>query len=110
MSADIRRFRVTGNVQGVGFRWFVRERARSLDLAGWVRNDPDGSVVLVAAGTADALTQLEAAVRVGPSGARVDHVEVTVPVANTDVALTSDDAPADELPRPFQVVRAAFGS
>ena len=42
--------RIRGKVQGVGFRWFVREQARRCDLAGWVRNNPDGSVELAARG------------------------------------------------------------
>ncbi|MBZ0088804.1 MAG: acylphosphatase, partial [Thermoanaerobaculia bacterium] len=36
-----RRYRVTGRVQGVGFRWFVARNAEELGLTGWVRNDPD---------------------------------------------------------------------
>jgi acylphosphatase len=107
MSADIRRFRVTGSVQGVGFRWFVRELARALDLAGWVRNEPDGAVVLMAEGTPDALAQLEAAVRVGPAGARVDHVEVTDPSEGA-LAATPNATQPHALARPFQVVRVAF--
>ena len=43
---------VRGRVQGVGFRWFVREAARALGLAGWVRNRPDGSVEVAAEGDA----------------------------------------------------------
>ncbi len=70
----IERFEVTGQVQGVGFRWFVRQRARALDLAGWVRNLPSGDVELVAAGSAAALDTLEAALRTGPPGARVEGV------------------------------------
>ena len=45
----------SGIVQGVGFRWFVRERARELDLAGWVRNRADGSVELALKGPEPAI-------------------------------------------------------
>ena len=99
MHAVVRRFRVVGRVQGVGFRWFVREAARSLNLAGWVRNEADGAVVLMAAGPTDALAKLEASIRVGPTGARVDAVEVTVPTEAADI---------ERLSRPFTVVRAGF--
>lgn len=65
----------TGLVQGVGFRWFVRETARRLDVAGWVLNRPDGGVEVMAEGEAGAIASLRAAVAEGPSGARVDAVE-----------------------------------
>lgn len=65
---------VTGRVQGVGFRWFVRERARTLGLTGWVRNERDGSVRVVAEGPPAALDALEAALRVGSPGAGVREV------------------------------------
>ena len=51
---------VHGRVQGVGFRWYIVEKAQELDLAGWVRNRPDGRVELVAEGDEkdlDALAQ-----------------------------------------------------
>lgn len=73
MTAAIRLL-VRGRVQGVGFRWFVRELAREAGLHGWVRNNPDGSVELVAAGSASALDRLEGAVREGPPGADVRDV------------------------------------
>ena len=44
---------VRGRVQGVGFRWFVDHEARLLGLAGWVRNNVDGSVETLAMGTAE---------------------------------------------------------
>ncbi len=66
---------VTGLVQGVGFRWFVRETARGLDLAGWVLNRPEGSVEVLAEGEADSVASLRAAVTEGPAGARVDTVQ-----------------------------------
>ncbi len=68
------RFVVEGGVQGVGFRYFVRQRARALGLGGRVRNLPDGSVEVVAQGTPRTLAELEAALWRGPSLARVSHV------------------------------------
>lgn len=68
--------RVTGRVQGVGFRWWVRTRAEALQLTGWVMNDDDErSVTLVAEGEAERLDELERLVRIGPSSARVERVE-----------------------------------
>lgn len=68
--------RITGRVQGVGFRHFTQTRAGRLDVDGWVRNEPDGSVRLEAEGATDALESLLDAVREGPRSARVDEVEV----------------------------------
>ena len=65
---------VTGVVQGVGFRWFVLERARSLALDGTVRNRPDGSVEIAAEGPREALVRLVRSVLHGPPLARVREV------------------------------------
>jgi acylphosphatase len=65
---------VEGRVQGVGFRWFVVEKAEELGVGGWVRNRPDGRVEIAAAGPREALEKLEMAVRAGPRGARVETV------------------------------------
>lgn len=65
---------VRGRVQGVGFRYFVVRESRRLGLAGWVANESDGSVRLIAEGTAAAIGQLEEALRVGPAGAVVGGV------------------------------------
>ncbi len=67
---------VTGMVQGVNFRWFTQRRASELGLVGYVRNRPDGSVELVAEGPRDTLERLLDAVRVGPSMAAVENVDV----------------------------------
>lgn len=67
-------WRVEGRVQGVGFRWFVREQARALGIAGWVRNMPDGCVELQAEGSDAALAALMAQVRSGPPAAEVRAV------------------------------------
>lgn len=67
---------VSGRVQGVGFRMFVRAQARTLGLFGWVRNQEDGrSVEIVAEGTPERLDRLRALCAVGPPGALVDDVE-----------------------------------
>jgi len=65
----------TGLVQGVGFRWFVRETARRQDLAGWVLNRPDGSVEVAAEGQASGIAALRAALSEGPAGARVEAIQ-----------------------------------
>ncbi|MFI5229776.1 MAG: acylphosphatase [Gemmatimonadales bacterium] len=84
---------VRGRVQGVGFRWFARERARGLDLAGWVSNRPDGSVEVAAEGAEPAIATLRAALGEGPPGASVDSVDDLPPAAG-------------DLPRPFTILRA----
>jgi acylphosphatase len=74
--------RITGVVQGVGFRWFVRERARRLGLAGWVRNLADGTVEVLATGDAEKLELLRGELRRGPAGAAVqDVIAVNQPAA-----------------------------
>ncbi len=72
---DAKNYIVTGRVQGVGFRWFVLRRARSLDLTGWVRNLPDGSVEVRAEGTEAALDSLKALLEKGPAGSMVKNVQ-----------------------------------
>jgi len=67
--------RVTGTVQGVGFRWFVRERARRLGLAGWVRNMEDGGLEVAASGDGQQVELLRMELQRGPSGSRVKSVE-----------------------------------
>ncbi len=67
---------VRGRVQGVGFRWFVARAARDLAVTGSVRNAEDGSVEVVAAGAAEQVEKLIAALRRGPSQAAVQSVEI----------------------------------
>ncbi len=73
-----RRFIVRGRVQRVGFRFFVEDAAQREGIQGYVRNQHDGSVEVVAEGDADAMQRFEMAVRRGPAGARVDAVETVV--------------------------------
>ena len=67
---------VRGSVQGVGFRWFVQREAARLDLEGWVANQSDGSVEVVAEGVQDALGLLVLQLWEGPSGSSVSDVEI----------------------------------
>lgn len=69
------RFLVAGEVQGVGFRYFVLRRAATAGLCGWARNLADGRVEVVARGSPEALRTLEAQLRAGPPQASVADVE-----------------------------------
>jgi acylphosphatase len=71
-----RRVVVHGFVQGVFFRDTTRRQARTRGVAGWVRNNRDGTVEAVFEGAADAVERMVELCRSGPSGARVDRVEV----------------------------------
>ena len=71
-----RRIVVRGRVQGVGYRWFARERARGLGVGGWARNMSDGSVVVEAVGTAPAVEQFIESLKIGPTGAMVSELSV----------------------------------
>ena len=75
---------ITGRVQGVFYRASVCEQARSLDLSGWVRNRPDGTVEAVLEGTIEALEALVAYCWNGPPLARV-------------TAITRSDEPPEQL-------------
>ncbi len=69
---------VTGRVQGVGFRWWVRSSADRMRLTGWVMNgDDERTVELVAEGPCAALDELERLLQQGPPGAVVDRVEAS---------------------------------
>jgi acylphosphatase len=76
-TAEARRFLVRGRVQGVGFRWFVEREAHTLGIAGWVRNNADGSVEVLAMGSREQLDALRSRLRSGPRAARVDDVAET---------------------------------
>ena len=76
-----RHYLITGRVQGVGFRYFADAVAAREGIHGWVRNVPGGNVEAFAEGDAEAIDRFERAIRHGPPGACVDHVDVegTVP-------------------------------
>ncbi|MCR4325500.1 MAG: acylphosphatase [Patescibacteria group bacterium] len=68
---------IRGRVQGVFFRDFVAGHARKLNVVGYVRNRPDGSVEFVAQGARDGLERLLAEVREGPEPAEVSYIKAT---------------------------------
>ena len=76
MTRVARHIRVTGRVQGVFFRAWTRDEAKRGDVAGWVRNCNDGSVEAHLEGELRAIRWVIDKMACGPSGARVDNVEV----------------------------------
>jgi len=72
-----RHLRITGRVQGVGYRWNMAREAQRLGLAGWVRNRADGSVEALAHGAPPAVQALIDWAQQGPELARVQGVAVS---------------------------------
>jgi len=69
--------RISGQVQGVGFRYWTLRQATSMGLVGWVMNlDAENAVEVVAEGDEVALDTLERLLRQGPPGARVERAEM----------------------------------
>jgi acylphosphatase len=71
------RFRITGQVQGVGYRFWMTRAAASLGLRGWVRNRTDGSVEALVTGAPETVAAMIEASRKGSPGAQVRDVTVT---------------------------------
>jgi acylphosphatase len=86
-------FRVHGAVQGVGFRRFAAREAQALGLAGWVRNEPDGTVSGEAEGAEAALHAFRARLAEGPGFAAVDRLDWE----GSDMR--------SSLPHPFEIYR-----
>ena len=84
--------RITGRVQGVGFRFWTLEEAERLGLCGWVRNERDGSVKALIAGPEAAVSAMLKRLREGPPGSVVSDV-------------VSEAASMDDLPQDFSITR-----
>jgi acylphosphatase len=84
---------VSGDVQGVGFRYFVRESARALGVRGWTRNLNDGSVEIEAAGEPAVMEAFRKHVGAGPDSASIEYV------------LEGPRTSNEPLPDPFTIVR-----
>jgi acylphosphatase len=87
------RFRIHGNVQGVGFRRFAAWEAERLDLAGWVRNEPDDSVGGEVEGPEASLATFRSRLTLGPTFAAVTRLDWE----ETDMR--------SSLPHPFEIRR-----
>ena len=70
-----RKYRISGRVQGVGFRYFAERAARTISLSGYVKNCADGTVEVYAIGEAPALEAFRRQLAEGPRSARVEKVE-----------------------------------
>lgn len=68
---------VHGRVQGVSFRYYTRQEAQRLGVKGWVANQYDGTVKVVAQGSESALAHFRVFLHRGPSMARVENVELS---------------------------------
>ena len=77
MSVIRRRWHFTGNVQGVGFRYYARYSAQHLGLTGWVANNWDGSVTMEAQGERAALDELVPTIERTNRWARIENTETT---------------------------------
>jgi acylphosphatase len=89
-----KQLRISGRVQGVGFRLACADLARSLGLTGFVCNEPDGSVLVEVEGSDEALDRLARWCHVGPAGAKV------VEVAESELPVQGD--------RSFEITRAPY--
>jgi acylphosphatase len=78
------RLRISGRVQGVGFRAFVADEAESRELSGWVRNRGDGSVEASIAGEDEIVDEMVEICRRGPYGAHVENVAIE-PASESDL-------------------------
>lgn len=67
---------ISGNVQAVGYRYFARKAAVRLGVVGWVRNDPEGTVSVLAEGPKDTLEAFAEQLEKGPIAADVDEIDV----------------------------------
>ena len=67
---------ITGIVQGVSFRSFTKNAADNLNISGWVKNLPDGSVEALAIGAKKDIEKFISELKTGPPTSRVDNIEI----------------------------------
>jgi acylphosphatase len=88
-AAESLRLRITGKVQGVGYRLWATRTAASLGLRGWVRNRRDGSVEALVTGRPENVAAMVDAAHKGPPGARVAEVTATPEDEDGSVGFTA---------------------
>ena len=88
----IKRYRIMGRVQGVGFRYFVWREAEACGVDGWVRNRADGTVEAMVAGSDEAHESFKHRLEEGPRWSRVTSISVT-------------DEPDEQVPSGFEIRR-----
>jgi acylphosphatase len=79
------KFIVKGRVQGVGFRWFVLNEAKKLDISGTVKNLANGDVEVFAQSDISQLYKLKDLLKNGPAFARVDKILQTEDIVNNQL-------------------------
>jgi acylphosphatase len=70
------RVKIYGNVQGVGFRYFIKNSADALGLKGWVKNSDDGSVELIAQTESETMDQFASVIEKGNGFSRVECIDI----------------------------------
>ena len=68
--------KISGRVQGVGFRYFVVQKVRETGINGWVKNTVDGGVLVVAQGPEADLKTFADYLRIGPTLSRIDRITI----------------------------------
>lgn len=101
LPARIQHLVIEGRVQGVGYRWFARQRARRRGLSGWVCNRPDGTVELHVSGQDSVVRDYYFELLQGPPGAAVAAIR--------ELSEAHAGEPTVELPFPFQIQRQPPG-
>jgi acylphosphatase len=66
--------KITGRVQGVGYRYFTAQKAKEMDINGWVKNLVDGSVLVIAQGIEEEIKTFIDYLYMGPTRSRVDKI------------------------------------
>ena len=79
--------KITGKVQGVGFRYFAHQKATEIGIKGWVKNSRDGGVMIIARGDEIDLTTFIDYLQIGPVRARVDNISK----CNTQFSIKLED-------------------
>lgn len=70
--------KITGRVQGVGYRYFAVQKAKEMDINGWVKNLVDGSVLIIAQGIEEEIKTFIDYLYIGPTRSRVDKISTCV--------------------------------